>query len=30
MIKPHTRHMAIVSVVGLLLLVVAEVAARML
>jgi hypothetical protein len=29
MIRPHTRHMAIVSVLGLLLLIVAEVAARM-
>jgi hypothetical protein len=29
MIRPHTRHMAIASLVGLLLLVVAEVAARM-
>jgi hypothetical protein len=30
MIRPHTRHVAIVSAVGLLLLIVAEVAARML
>jgi hypothetical protein len=29
MITPHARHMAIVSMIGLLLLIVAEVAARM-